>query len=326
MDRPETAHSFDDPLIKNFSKIENLSEKIEILSVELLDQNRITVVELRALTASLHLELGWHYLLDLTWTISHLGPLSKLKILDAGAGVGILQWYLAQAGAEVVSVDRSSRALLPLRFRNRFSVHGMNETDLLPARQVLLNHFKQPIDKPSPRQLAGRVLAVWRDLMSFLNTKNSGGSVTFYHQDLSRLEDIKDQTFDAVVSISALEHNSPEDLAVVVQELMRVVKPGGALIASLGAARDQDWYHRPSSGWCYTDTSLRKLFKLPPEVPSNYERHDELFKALKECDELRENLAKFYTHSSETGMPGGVWNPEYQPVGVIKIRQNDLSK
>ncbi len=33
-------------------------------------------------------------------------------MLDAGAGTGVLQWYLAQQGAAVISVDRMSRALV----------------------------------------------------------------------------------------------------------------------------------------------------------------------------------------------------------------------
>ncbi len=304
------------------SNINGLSERIEILSVELLDQNRLIVDNLRDLANRLHIELGWHYLLDLTWTISQLGQVQNKKILDAGAGVGILQWYLAQAGAQVISVDRASRAFLPLRLRKRFSVHGLTESDLAPAHQVLMTYLTKPFGKPYVRQLAVRGLSFWRDAISSLDRKHSSGSVTIYHQDLRSLADIKDHSIDAVVSISALEHNSPEGLAAVIQELMRVLKPGGPLLATLGAARDQDWYHQPSSGWCYTDASLRRLFALSPRVPTNYSRHDELFERLKECSELRDNLARFYTQSNQTGMPGGVWNPEYQPVGVIKIQAN----
>ncbi len=308
-------------LITNPNHFEDHEEKIEILSTQLLDQNREVIQQLKALASSLRLEFGWHYLLDLTWAIQNLGPATKLKILDAGGGVGILQWYLAQVGAEVFSVDRTSRALLPLRFRNRFSVRGLTEADLSPAERVFLNYFKKPLDEITPRQITGRALAIWRDLVSFLKTNKSSGSVTIYQQDLSHLVDFQDQTFDAVVSISALEHNSPENLVVVVKELMRVLKPGGALIATLGAARDQDWYHQPSSGWCYSDAALRRLFELSPEISSNFNKYDVLFKALKECDELRKNLAQFYSQSSETGMPGGIWNPEYIPVGVIKIHK-----
>jgi len=75
------------------------TDQIEILSVELLDQHRSTVLALRRLARSLGLEFGWHYLLDLTWIISLLGPVKGKRILDAGAGTGVLQWYLAEQGA-----------------------------------------------------------------------------------------------------------------------------------------------------------------------------------------------------------------------------------
>ncbi len=88
------------------------TEKIEILSTRLIDENRFTVESLKKLAKSLGLEFGWHYLLDLTWIIQNLGQVNGLKIMDAGAGTGVMQWYLASQGAEVLSVDRGSRASL----------------------------------------------------------------------------------------------------------------------------------------------------------------------------------------------------------------------
>jgi len=46
----------------------------------------------------------------------------------------------------------------------------------------------------------------------------------------------------------------------------------------------------------------------------------ELFIKLKDCKELQENLASFYTHSTQKGMPKGIWNPQYQPVGILKVK------
>ena len=48
-------------------------EKIEILSADLLDQNRDLVTELREFARSLKLDFGWHYLLDIIWTLTQLG-------------------------------------------------------------------------------------------------------------------------------------------------------------------------------------------------------------------------------------------------------------
>lgn len=275
-------------------------EKIEILSVELLNQRRPQVEALKRLAGSLGLDFGWHYLLDLTWILDHLGPARRQRILDAGAGTGILQWHLAEEGAEVLSVDRGDRRNLPLRFRRRFRVEGLRPQDLAPA------------GFPDPRRK--------RDLVALLDPRRSPGRVVFYHQDLKNLADISDASFDAVAAVSALEHNDPQDLPQVVSELMRVIKPGGRLVATLCAARHEDWYHTPSSGWCYTAESLRRLFDLPEGVPNNYDRYDPLFASLYNCAELRDNLADFYSRSGDNGMPWGKWDPQYQPVGVVKIK------
>jgi SAM-dependent methyltransferase len=146
--------------------------------------------------------------------------------------------------------------------------------------------------------------------------------VAIYNQDLAQLVDLPDNSLDAVVAVSALEHNSQESLPGVVSELMRVLKPGGALLATLNAARDRDWWHEPSKGWCYTEPSLRRLFSLPPHASSNYAQYAELFADLVGCAELRDNLAAFYFRSGENGMPWGKWDPQYLPVGVCKVKQS----
>ena len=116
-------------------------DRIEILGVDLLDRHRPLVEELKGLAASLKIGLGWHYLLDLSWIISQLEtlvgrPLAELKIMDAGAGTGLIQWYMAGKGVAVTSVDRASRSSLPLHYRARYRVSGLRSQDLLPASRV----------------------------------------------------------------------------------------------------------------------------------------------------------------------------------------------
>lgn len=55
---------------------------------------------------------------------------------------------------------------------------------------------------------------------------------------------------------------------------------------------------------------------------SNYDRYDELFEALRGCSELRDNLPDFYFKSGNNGIPWGVWDPRYQPVGVVKVKNS----
>lgn len=292
-----------------------MEDKIEILSVELLDQHRSTVHALKRLAGSLGLEFGWHYLLDLTWIISLLGAVKGKRILDAGAGTGVLQWYLAEQGAEVISVDRLSRANLPLRFRRRYNVRGLRSQDLLPSATILRQSFTERT------KLQLKVKSQVRDLAGLTDLRRVPGRVIIYNQELQNLSDLADASIDAVVAVSALEHNPPEGLPGVVIELQRVLKPDGVLLATLGAARQADWLHVPSQGWCYTDASLRRHFDLPADTLTNYDRHDDLFSALRDCAELRDGLASFYYQSGDNGMPWGRWDPQYQPVGVCKVKR-----
>jgi SAM-dependent methyltransferase len=221
-----------------------------------------------------------------------------------------MQWYLAERGMEVISVDRDSRANLPARFRLRFKVHGMRTEDLQPRGPALRTppevdrvSFKRVISKGVDTSLgwvSGHVMHAF---------DSNKGSVLIYNQDLRSLLDIPDCSVDAIVAVSALEHNDPEDMGKVFAELMRVLKPGRPLLVTLCAAKEKDWFHKPSSGWCYTEASLKKIFNLSCETPSNYSLYDELFTQLRECRELRENLAQFYFRSGDNGMPWGRWDP-----------------
>jgi ubiquinone/menaquinone biosynthesis C-methylase UbiE len=101
---------------------------------------------------------------------------------------------------------------------------------------------------------------------------------------------------------------------------MRVLKPDGKLIATMAAAREEDWFHELSKGWCYSEATLREIFDLSSDCPSNYDRYDELFESLRNCNELCDNLADSYFQSGNNGMPWGIWDPKYQPVGVVKIK------
>ncbi|MCL4559703.1 MAG: class I SAM-dependent methyltransferase [Chloroflexi bacterium] len=293
---------------------------IEILPVALLDQNRKTVEALKALADSLGIGLGWHYLLDLSWILSHMDAWANLTILDAGAGTGLLQWYLAEQEAEVISVDRVNRAELPFRFRSRYRVRGLRPEDLASSSRLIAQNVS------SAPTAAGRIKRLARSLGGAAATGLSPkptGQVTIYNQDLTALVDIPDESVDVVVSVSALEHNPPEAMESVVQELMRVLKKGGLLLATLGAARDEDWYHVPSAGWCYTDATLRRVFSLEAGAASNYAEYDRLFGALAGCAELRDHLADFYFKSGDNGMPWGKWDPAYQSVGVCKVKRNN---
>jgi SAM-dependent methyltransferase len=216
--------------------------------------------------------------------------------------MGLMQWYLIEQGAaEVISADRGSRYDLPLVMRSRYKVRGLRHSDLGPAWNVL----KGNVSRASG---FGKIVYFLRGLVALAMIalpKRFSGRVLIYNEDLTNMPYIPDNSLDAVVAVSALEHNSPEGLQKVVAEIIRKLKPGGKLLATLCAGKDKDWFHEPSHGWCYTDATLRRLFDLPDDTLSNYARYDELLNSLKNSTELREKLAKIYFQSGDNGMPWG---------------------
>ena len=293
-------------------------DNIEIFDSEILNTYQLLVEDFNTLSRKFQIGMGWHYLLDLSWAAQQLNPTQGMYVMDAGAGMGVMQWWLAEKGVDVISADRQTRRNLPMSFRQRYRIQGIREEDLTP--KLNLYDF---LPSPSPIRwhlYPQKLITSIRQLCCKPEIDPVRGTIYIYNHDLKSMIDIPDESVDAVVSISALEHNPPAELKDCVTELMRVLKPGGKLIATMAAAKEEDWFHEPSKGWCYTESTLREMFDLPSNCTSNYDRHDELFEALRNCSKLRDNLADFYFQSENNGMPWGVWDPKYQPVGLVKVK------
>ena len=294
-----------------------MQEKIEILSVDLLIENHALANELKRLNYVLGLSSGWHYLLDWIWVIQHLNGVSGKKILDAGAGTGLIQWYLALKNADVISVDRSDRRVIPHHLLRQFNIDAYTPKDEILSLDQIFN----PVVRNA--SLLTWVKSLFRGAIGAFRArswKRTSGKVWFYRTDLQFLTEVPDNTVDYVVSISAVEHNPPETLRKVVDELERTLKPGGAMLVTVPAARDSDWYFEPASAWCYTDTTLRDVFRLSPHASSNYHHYDDLLEKLTNSKELRSNMTWYYYYSPRSGMPWGIWRPRYQPVGIVKVK------
>jgi SAM-dependent methyltransferase len=67
--------------------------------------------------------------------------------------------------------------------------------------------------------------------------------VGFLAGDL-RATELEPASFDAVVSVSAVEHNPWGDQVVILRHLLELVKPGGKVVITLPAVAEQDraWY------------------------------------------------------------------------------------
>ncbi len=147
------------------------------------------------------IEGGKH--LEYPWAIVHGDFKPGMTVLDAGCGRGIFQYYLARKGCRVSCCDIDgfrSRKLLKLQ---RFA-HGLH----LAPRPDLASRLRR-------------------------NARSFGVDVDYHIEPMQRLT-WPDATFDRVCSISVLEHIQPQsEQKAAVQELTRVLKPGGLMILTL---------------------------------------------------------------------------------------------
>ena len=297
-----------------------MNNKIELISTNILKEHRDLSDELINMNRALALSSGWHYAMDWTWTISHMDKFAGKRIVDAGAGIGLLQWYLASKGAHIISVDRSDRTCIPFHLLERFNVTGYKPSDEPLNFGEIMNLAN------GKAKLTSRAKAIARGLIgklrSYKNKYKMKGSVKMYNQDLRHLSEIPDNRIDIVVSISALEHNEKiENIKYIIQELDRILIPGGSMLITLPATYKEDWFFSPAYSWCFVEKTLRDLFWFSEDTPSNFHEYEALFEKLVGSNELKKNISWRYYIQPNSGMPGGKWSPKYLPVGIIKTKQ-----
>lgn len=314
-----------------------MNDRIEILGEELIERFPELTCEVLAGSARLGIPLGWHYVLDLVWILSRLEIAVPARILDAGAGYGLLQFLLADRGFDVVSADvlaRRTRADLERLYRfehlgtGRGIDHGYLRHHALAGGNALRRGVGALLDlrlRDLSRHLAGRL----RGGKTGRGAENDRPRVVFYHCDLERMAALDDASVDAAVSVSALEHNEPAKAKAVAREVERVVRPGGQILHTVSAVSDNvgsnqeesgGAFHPPSYSWLLDEAGLCEVYGL--EAPaSNFDRREELRSALRDSRFLRRWLSLFYYESDRNGMPWGVWDPQYLPVGVAKTNR-----
>lgn len=208
--------------------------------------------------------LGWHYLLDIIWILKNLDAPPGAKILDAGAGQGLLQYLLAIKGYQVYSVDLSYYRL---------------------------------------------------NLIRGFMIKFAKGRIRYYQNDLMALP-FDNKYFDAVVSVSAIEHNYHfNDFGSIFDELERVTRKYGQILLTTSATNRNPWIHKPSGGWNYNYYALRYFTDIDE---NNFYQYAIILDHIINCKELKDMLSPFYFKSGENGMPFGKWEPQYIPVGIRK--------
>ncbi len=293
-----------------------MNDKIELLSEALIDEHSDLALEVLATSSRLARPLGWHYVLDLVWILSQLRLAPGATVLDAGAGYGILQYMLADRGLRVISADRGARS--PPADLSRLYDFQL-QTSAAAHRKVGWRDRLSPyLDMRLRDLLAG--LSRRRTAAPPTDGEAAPGQIVFYQCDLTDMPELADGSIDAVVSVSALEHNEPAKLPAVVSEISRVARSGAPCLYTVSATRRGSVFHPPSSSWLLDEAGLAAAYGLhQPE--SNFARYDELSAALEGSRYLERWLDLGYFRTGDNGMPWGVWDPRYMPVGIRKRNQ-----
>lgn len=275
-------------------------------------------------------QLGWHYITDIIWIYSFVKNWSRnIKVLDAGGGQGPVQFLLAEMGFNVTNVDLVL-VDLPAKYRHRYktdletlpsfepssyeSFLSNKKSDTLTRAKV---KFKKLIKTaPAYSNWSSNKYSTlhdnWRSSTSLLNT--SIGSIKWYRGNLCKMPEIPCNYFDAVVSLSAWEHIPYEHLSNALVEIKRVLKPDGRWAVTTSATeKDKTWWHDPSQSNCFSIADLENIFGARSCGNQNPEN---ILEKYNQCDYLKDSIAEFYKKSGKYGMPWGVWEPKYIPVGL----------
>ena len=292
---------------------------------EIIDSSDFKIVE-SFLKTTKRADIGWHYIIDLTWiySIAKDWPRSY-KIIDAGGGGGPAQFMLAELGFQVTNIDLilntpsqvvtkrygTQHTRLPSyessdyvqHLEDRVSMHSLNRNfrELIKSTK-LWNKF-------SAYAYHSRNEA-WRATQS----AHPLGKIDWIQGNLCYMPEIKNELFDAVVSLSSLEHIPLDLLPNALNELGRVLKPGPCMaITTSATTENKTWFHKPSQGNCFSSKDLSGPFNAEDRSELSAE---EMLKKYEKSSYLCSNLPAFYYKSGNNGMPWGEWKPSYIPVGI----------
>lgn len=290
--------------------------------LELLDTNLLLTEEFKIVQYWLKVyraEVGWHYLLDLTWQLKEILKMNlplKATIIDAGAGNGMMQFILASLGYNILSVDFNNRKI-PKRFSKIFNIKNENNKFF---KNEYINHLANIKSNKKNYSLNLRILN-HRFIYEYIKTRFVPyGNIKYITADFSNLDFIFDNSIDAIVSTSAIEHNkSIEKLKMSVNEFDRILKKHAPMIITTSATNEASWWHEPSKGYCFSEFELKNIFNLS-DCQSNFKTYKKVLLDIKNSDFLKAKMPSYYINNPNCGMPFGKWDPKYVPVGIIKYK------
>lgn len=277
----------------------------------------------RFLQSTRRTEIGWHYAADITWIYSRVKRWPRgYRILDAGGGGGPLQFLLAELGFHVTNIDMVLPEPLPVHVERygltRRQLSHFTETSYAGYIRRVSRFGGWPLLKRVIRALRAMSYATrhdrWRSDAGLRDVRI--GRIEWIAGNLCDLREIPAGSFDAVVSLSALEHIPIEHLGTALSEISRVLTSSASwAVTTSGTDRVTSWFHEPAQGWCYSEADLRSRFGA---VSARDQDPAQVLERYRECTYLKDHLADFYRRGVNNGMPLGVWDPKYIPVGLSR--------
>ncbi len=271
-------------------------------------------------------EIGWHYLVDLTWIFSQVMSWPRgSRVLDAGGGAGPTQFLLAELGFEVTNVDlflRPPTAPIATRYRTSLrclpSYRATDYVDHLAGMGASgwRSRVRRHLSASRAWQLWSTELHRYRhDRWRRRYGAAAVGAIDWIKGNLCDMPELASASFDGVVSLSALEHIPLSQLPAAMAELARVSTQDARLaLTTSGTERAISWFHEPSKGHCFAASDLHRLFGA--ELDRGSASAEQVLERYRSSRELAQRLSRFYFASGNNGMPWGRWDPRYVPVGI----------
>ena len=319
-----------------------MNDLIELLDIGLLEEKEL-LKEIDHWLEVFNWPNGWHYDLDIIWIVKQLeinNILPGATILDAGAGYGMMQFILSARGYNIISLDFTQRDF-PEKARGIFDIEII-DNDLGSYKSEYMEYMtygksaKEFIHtlKSIPKALLHPVKVIRylnkinkafkSDIANHNeNKKNHSdfGKIRFLRGTFNDIP-LEDNAVDALISISAFEHNIYKDMPSSVNEFNRVLKSDGIMFITTSAARDKDWYQEASKGWNFTKGTLSNWFNVSNEnIDFDYGIK---FDGIINSKKLSDRLNDYYKNENNLTVPNGkLKNIEYIPVGIRKCEHYD---
>lgn len=285
--------------------------KVTLLSPKYLSNN----CALKELSYWLHVmkrPQGWHYDMDEAWILENIEK-AKLKkgatILDAGAGLGVMQYVLAARGYNVVSLDFCKREV-PKEAEGIFNhilerqdgfeyQHSYQKFIVHSAGLASRGGLSLLRDKLTAPHLLSRfyykvkreMLHVFYRTMERVRGNNQYGQIKFVRAAFHNMP-FEESLFDAVVSVSALEHADINLLGENISEMVRVAKPGAPILISTSAIGDsKDVFDEITSGWCF---SCNTMSRFSENAHDEYKKYKDVELEILKSDRWRQRIDSCY--------------------------------